>query len=304
MQCSMLPANVLHNLTSTMEAEAVSSGHRKHSDVILIAIAWNVNMASRKTTLRRFCRRHMPVVMGMTLACCLLALGVVTCYNNQPPRRRVRLFAAQTDDVTKSRIKQGKFVLQPKQPHQSNQYYFHDSDNSNSNNNKLHYLAAVKTTTDSLSHLREWGYDALMSGIQATPECDPNNTLLGILITSAPGNFARRAAIRETWCSDEARRAVTSQGGDALMWQCVFLIGQDASDSNSKSGALCCARLVWLVVRRLGAKGLGCCDFLTVARLTKLASEPGRCCFLSAFVNSSKCHGYPRSKQSDQPVSR
>ncbi|XP_064605003.1 beta-1,3-galactosyltransferase 5-like [Liolophura sinensis] len=71
-----------------------------------------------------------------------------------------------------------------------------------------------------------WDIKVFKSYNDIQPYCEENAILL-IMITSAPGNYERRNAIRKSWCSSH------TMGFSAQQWQCVFMIGQTENSTIS-----------------------------------------------------------------------
>lgn len=77
----------------------------------------------------------------------------------------------------------------------------------------------------------KWSISEYYNLLAEKPMCHKESKIV-ILITSAPGNYERRKAIRDTWCRPSNFNLA------ALPWQCVFLIGKNSvhlSDVNVQS---------------------------------------------------------------------
>ncbi len=185
--------------------------------VVLVAVTCHhyVIMAPQQLALRRAFRRRVCLLATILLLCGLLGAAFVVSQFNQ-----AGFYDNMSLDSTFHEVNNRKFLLRPKL--QSSQYYLNKANNLDS---------ADLNPGRNVGHNLEWGYDDLINGLVAKPKCSSKDSLLLILITSASGNFDRRSAIRNSWCSAESKKSVKptlpSTPGQKLDWQCVFLIGRD-----------------------------------------------------------------------------
>ena len=221
----MHPANVSQNLDSIMEAVRASN-----SRVVLVAVTWNIVMAPHKMTSRRIGKRRLGVLF-LIFVCVVLGMVAMTTQDSEE-----YFNADNSDDSSFSRVENGRFLLRPRNPSVLN--------------GRQDYLDTkqereVQTFDQNVGlprdHILDWGYDNFMKQLTIKPKC-ASEALLLILITSAPRNTDRRTAIRNSWCSNDAKHSVRPTQRHTkrsrLKWHCVFLVARDNGNSATNEKVL------------------------------------------------------------------
>ena len=230
----MHPANVTQSLDRVMEVVKGNSSPR----VVLVTVTWNIIMTPHKLAGRRSLKRRLIAIVLLALVCVCFTMGVLSMQHNDV------YYAGHNDNnniddtsffnAENARVQNGKFILKPRNPNNSpkalnGQYYLMKDSVQKRDPSSFDY--------NRVGHNLEWGYDELMKRLKIEPKC-ATSALLLVLITSAPGNSDRRNAIRNSWCSNDAKSSVRSTQQrtqtNQLSWHCIFLIGRD---SNAQTNA-------------------------------------------------------------------
>ena len=195
--------------------------------IILVNVTWNIIMTPHKLAGRRSLMSQFVAIVLLALIFVCFAMGVVTIQQHGD------LYYAESNDnvntsifynAEKSRIENGRFILKPRNPDTNalnGQYYFtRDSMQKRD----------LSTYDHKKGHSLDWGYEEFMNHLKTKPKCASSAFLL-VLITSAPDNADRRTAIRNSWCSNNAKSSVrhtqTHAQTSQLSWHCTFLVGRD-----------------------------------------------------------------------------
>ena len=195
-----------------------------NSRVVLVAVTWNIVMAPHKMTSRRFGKRRLFSVLLLIFVCVVLGMVAVSMQDSEG------YFYVDNDkdndDTSFSRMENGRFVLKHRNPSDLNggQYYFDSKQKREVQTFDQNVVGLPR------GHSLDWGYDDFMKQLTIKPKC-ASEALLLILITSAPGNTDRRTAIRNSWCSNDAKNSVRPTQRHTqrsrLKWHCVFLVARD-----------------------------------------------------------------------------
>ena len=228
--CIMHPANVSQNLDSIMEAVRATN-----SRVVLVAVTWNIVMAPHKMTSRRWGKRRLFSVLLLIFVCVVLGMVVVSMQDSEG-----YIYADNnndgSDDTSFSRLKNERFLLKRRNPSAltGGQYYLDTKQ-------KREVQSFDQDAGLPREHSLDWGYDDFMKRLTIKPKC-ASEALLLILITSAPGNTDRRTAIRNSWCSNNAKSSVRPTQRhtkpNRLKWHCVFLVARDNGNQATNAKVL------------------------------------------------------------------